>query len=337
MVQDKQEAASSKKKYVFSRLVFFVKGVLTILIFFYIYTSLLKDGLGFSDLKEMITRLLTRENTWAILVLILLCPVNWLLESLKWQLLAGKVVRMSLVEAVRGTLAGLAVGVAMPAQLGDTIGRIATIRSKSKLMAVGPALISNGIQFYVSLLFGTICFFELRHRLPISKQYADLFLMGLTGLLCLGVVITVYRRSLTHWRVNLRFLEKFRPNIEVMGTYSGSEIGRALGIGVVRYLTFMAQFVIALSLLDFQVGMADLLYCTGVIFLAKTLIPALNIFGDLGMREFTALVVFQSYEVTALQVVTATFLVWLVNILGPVLIGLFMIWKRHYGATAAES
>ncbi len=70
--------------------------------------------------------------------------------------------------------------------------------------------------------------------------------------------------------------------------------------------------------------------CAALIFLAKTLIPAVNVLGDLGLREFTALFVFKQYNLPAEQIIAATFLVWIINVLGPILIGIFLLWKYKW-------
>jgi uncharacterized membrane protein YbhN (UPF0104 family) len=55
--------------------------------------------------------------------------------------------------------------------------------------------------------------------------------------------------------------------------------------------------------------------------------------GDLGLREFTALLVFEQYNLPAEEIIAATFLVWILNVLGPILIGIFLIWKYKWSKT----
>ncbi len=75
----------------------------------------------------------------------------------------------SFYDALRGILTGLAVGVAVPAQLGDTLGRVAALKSDRRLEAIGAAIISNGIQFYVSVLAGACGWVYLYQQLDIPN------------------------------------------------------------------------------------------------------------------------------------------------------------------------
>ncbi|RYF51547.1 MAG: UPF0104 family protein, partial [Cytophagaceae bacterium] len=60
---------------------------------------------------------------WAAL-LVLLAPVNWGLEALKWQLLIRRIEPVSFAGAYRAVLAGMTLSFALPAQLGDVAGRV---------------------------------------------------------------------------------------------------------------------------------------------------------------------------------------------------------------------
>lgn len=332
-MQDRQVNASSKEKSKFGTVFLVVKLAVTAFIFYYIYTSVTDQVFDREVVVRIITSVLSTENTPELFLFVILCPVNWLLEAVKWKMLAGKVIKLSLPEALRSILIGLAFGVAVPAQLGDTVGRVASLRSKERLMAIGPAMISNGIQFYVSVLIGLICFWNIRQQLPLSDKVSNTVVGIALALIVLGILVAVYRSRLTNWKGSYRFLEKFRPHIAVMGEYTVAELLGALVIGLMRYFVFMGQFLLALSLFNFPVSLAELCYGVGTILLAKTLIPAINIFGDLGTREFTALFVFQSLNVPALQVVCATLMVWAINILGPVLIGMMVIWRRRFNGS----
>ena len=95
-------------------------------------------------------------------------------------------------------------------------------------------------------------------------------------------------------------------------------------------MLILTQFVLALSLFNFPLNYQQLGSCVALIFLAKTLIPAINVLGDLGLREFTALFVFKQYNLPAEEIITATFLIWIINVLGPILIGIFLIWKYKW-------
>ena len=329
MLQDK-ELVPAKEKSIWRKLLPIAKAVVTILILTYIYRTFNNEQKGIADIGAVLSDILVKENSAILVFLLLLVPVNWALESLKWQRLASKAIDITFGEAFRSTLTGLAVGVAVPAQLGDTIGRVGALRSKNRLTAIGAAIISNGIQFYVSVLGGAIGWYYLGEslELPAASQHMliFLFLVILIG----GLSLFQFRHRILRIHPSKAWQKKVYDMVKIIGVYSGRDMLYATILGMARYLVFLSQFVITLSLFNFHLGILTLSACVSLIFLAKTLIPAVNVLGDLGLREFTALFVFHQFNLPSEQVIAGTFLIWILNIVGPILIGIFLIWNYKW-------
>jgi len=329
MVQDSQLKAS-KEKSTWRKLFWVIKLIVTLLILSYIYKTFQNEQKGIGDIGSVYKQILKEDHFFALVLMLILVPVNWALESFKWQRLASKAVKITFKEAFRGTLTGLAVGVAAPAQLGDTIGRVAALKSDDRLKAIGAAVVSNGIQFYVSLIFGGWGLAWIGNKLGMDSSGKTMLYALLAILLTLGFIIISFRKRLTSLQTNSVFLAKTLSYFRIIGSYTGADLLIATTFGTLRYLVFLTQFLLALSLFDFPMSILDLAGCVALIFLAKTLIPAINVLGDLGLREFTALFVFKQYNLPAEQVIAATFLIWIINVLGPILIGIFLIWKYKW-------
>ncbi|WP_439559451.1 lysylphosphatidylglycerol synthase domain-containing protein [Dyadobacter sp.] len=333
MVQD-NELSPPKEKTSRLNLLWGVKLLVTFLILSYIYKTFQNEQKGAADVGQVLSNAWNTANLALLGLILILVPVNWALESLKWRKLAQKVLPITFKEAFRGTLTGLAVGVAAPAQLGDTIGRIALLKSDKRLEAIGAALISNGIQFSVSVAAGGAGWFLLMDRLRIPEMTKTLVSALIVTIFILSFLVVWFRKQLTNWHPARLSVQKLHSYIRIIGAYSASELLWASLHGTLRYCVFLSQFVLALSLFDLPVAVADLTACVSLIFLAKTLIPAINVLGDLGLREFTALVVFASYNLPPEKIIAATFMVWIVNVLGPILVGIYLIWKYKWRQSA---
>lgn len=328
-MQDK-ELSPPKPKSNQANLLWAIKLVVTALVLSYIYRTFRNEQKGIGDIGDVFGEIWSVQNAPVFVTMLLLVPVNWTLESLKWQKLIARIIPLSFRDALRGTLTGLAVGVAVPAQLGDTLGRVAALRSDRRLEAIGAALISNGIQFYVSALAGACGWIYLKDQLAIPDT-ARLAVNGiLFVIIFLGPALLPFRKQINNWEPSKRIFVKIKEYLNVIGRYTPSELATGTGYGLLRYLVFLSQFVLALSLFHFQVSIWQLAACVTLIFLAKTLIPAINVLGDLGLREFTALVVFAPFKLPAEQIIAATFLIWILNVLGPILVGIFLIWKYKW-------
>lgn len=329
MLQDRH-LLLPKEKSIPSKVWLLAKWVVTLLILSYLYSTFQKEQKGVRDVWSVLLAVFTHQNRPLLLLMLLLVPLNWALESWKWMLLARKAVRIDFGEAFRSTLTGLALGVAVPAQLGDTLGRISSLRSEKRFSTLGAALVSNGVQFYLSVLGGGLSMIILHTSLAFPAPYHQLVKGVLAVVLLGGLLIGILRRRIVNIPGKRLWIGKFKANIAVIARYSGTDLAKALALGALRYLVFVGQFVLALSLFGLPVPVLDLWGCVGVILLVKTLLPAINVIGDLGLREFTALLVFEPYGLSSEKIVAATFLIWLVNILGPLLVGVFLIWKYKW-------
>lgn len=328
-MQDK-ELSPPKPKSNQANLLWVVKLVVTALVLSYIYRTFRNEQKGIGDIGSVFGAIWSLQNAPVLILMLALVPVNWALESLKWQKLISRIIPITFRDAMRGTLTGLAVGVAVPAQLGDTLGRVAALRSDRRLEAIGAALISNGIQFYVSVLAGAFGWEYLKDQLAIPGTARLTVNCILLAIIFLGPALLSFRTQIDNWKPARRIFVKMKEYLNVIGRYKPAELATGTGYGLLRYLVFLSQFILALSLFHFPVGIWQLAACVTLIFLAKTLIPAINVLGDLGLREFTALVVFAPFKLPAEQIIAATFLIWILNVLGPIVVGMFLIWKYKW-------
>ena len=275
-------------------------------------------------------RVVRNPERWAIL-LVSLTPFNWGLEALKWQILLQRVEKTSFGDAFRGVLAGLSLGFALPAQLGDTAGRVLSLRTSARAEAIGASLVSGGMQFYVAIVFGTVAWAHHLSTAPTRNNLAGQGLLTLLlGFSALGVGFGLVRRQVIGWLATWAMLRRFAGYWHVAGAYDDSEIGLALAAAALRYLVFSGQFYAAMQLVGVELPLGVSVSGIGVVFLAKTVTPAFNLLSDLGVREAASLWVFEPFGAPAPVLVTATLTLWVANILMPVLIGLIWVWRLKW-------
>ena len=285
------------------------------------------------DWNTVQTQLRTVEHPerWAA-ALLLLTPVNWGFEALKWQILLRRVEKTSFRDAYQGVLAGVSLGFALPAQLGDTAGRVLSLRT-NRARAVGASLVSGGMQFYVAIVFGTAAWAYHMTVVPErNNQTSNWLLAFLVALSLGGVVFGLTRRRLIAYLTQRTALSRFADYWQVAGLYSNAEIGLALSVAALRYLVFSGQFYLAMRLVGIILPMGISASGIGLVFLAKTITPAFNLLSDLGVREAASLWVFAPfgrtiYTLPAPVLLTATLTLWIANVLMPVLVGLIWVWK----------
>lgn len=271
-------------------------------------------------------RTVEHPERWAV-SLLALTPVNWGFEALKWQILIRRVETTDFWSAYRGVLAGVSLGFALPAQLGDTAGRVLSLRT-NRAGAVGASLVSGGMQFYVALVFGTLAWAHHLTVTPDRDNPAGRWLLVLLAVLSsLGVLFGFVRRRLLGWLESRLGKHRFADYWIVARQYTDGEISLALGAAAVRYLVFSGQFYLAMRLVGLRLPPEVSASGIGLVFLAKTITPAFNLLSDLGVREAASLWVFAPFAVPVPILLTATLTLWLANVLTPVLVGLIWVWR----------
>lgn len=295
------------------------------LIGFIIYT-LRQQTIRWADLRQP---LLTTNwaSGWAVL-LVMLTPLNWSFEALKWQLLAKRLAPLRFFEALNGVLAGLSLGMALPGPVGDTTGRVLSIRAGHRTGAVGAALVAGGMQFYVALVVGTFAWATYLSNVPArATPTATGLLYLLAGLSLLGIVLNFYRNRFVGWSAKWPLLGRFVAYWQVIGQYTHQDMAAVFGLALLRHLTFSLQLYAAFRLYGVTLAPQPVAAAVGVIFLVKTIAPAFHWLSDLGVREAAALWVFAPFGLTAPPLLAATLTLWLVNIGVPVGIGVFSLWR----------
>ncbi|AUD06366.1 lysylphosphatidylglycerol synthase transmembrane domain-containing protein [Spirosoma pollinicola] len=269
---------------------------------------------------------------WATALLVL-TPINWGFEALKWQILLRRVEATSFWGAYRGVLAGVTLGFALPAQLGDTAGRILSLRT-NRAEAVGASLVSGGMQFYVAIVFGTVAWAYHLIIVPERNNLTGNWLLGLlVSLSAGGVVFGLLRQRLIRYLSERPKLRRFANFWQVAGLYSDAEIGLALSTATLRYLIFSGQFYLAMRVVGLILPPDVAASGIGLVFLAKTITPAFNLLSDLGVREAASLWVFSPFGIPVPILLTATLTLWVANVLMPVLVGLIWVWKLKLTAS----
>ena len=297
--------------------------VITLLAVVVLLYKKLKDPTNFgSGFWYEISLLSTNVSSIALLSLsIILMPLNWFMEAVKWKFLVQKQHVISNRSAFEGVLTGLSLGFVTPHAVGDYVGRLIQLPVDNKTQLIGSVWLGKVVQMIVTALFGligVIAFFR-----TVNFQI-NTFLIGLALLTLFSSAIVGFiflKSTYSGW------IARFQGYFKIVLSYSSSELLKILGLAISRYLIFSIQFV--LILFAFKVPLAFLELFSGVtwILLLKSIIPSFNFMSDLGIRELSTITFFDQFDIDQIPVVSASLILWLINILIPMLIGLVLFIK----------
>ena len=303
-----------RKKEVFSRALPWIKaGVSVAVIVFIIF----KLGKRAEEIRAMIDLVWQRLDWFPCMLLIILMPVNWGLEVVKWHFIANRSVQLSWRAAISGVLNGLAMGFITPHAVGDYLGRIEQMPEGDKVEMGGMVMLSRVVQMSATFVFGLYGVVIL--MTPIKALF-----FGVAGLLVILSFLCIARLSAgsVRWpEVIVRFARPFKI-LEPKDTFIITVLA------FVRYVVFGFQLAWAIFLFS---GMSFQLAASGAtwILLFKSIAPVFNFLSDLGIREASAVVFYDALHMDYLPVILASLLIWCINILLPTLAGALNILRSR--------
>ena len=124
-----------------------------------------------NDFKEQLNFFLLNfksENFYLFLLALLLMPINWLLETVKWRLLIKS--KEPFIHLLKSVIAGVTLGFVTPGRAGEFVGRVMFVAEKNKakifyLSSIGGiaqsvATLTAGV-FFVFMWSGNSFFYGL--------------------------------------------------------------------------------------------------------------------------------------------------------------------------------
>ncbi len=305
-----------------------LKWLLILLIILFIFQSLIDEKqLGKNTLNQLI-ELSKSGRLYLFIFPVLLAGLNWLIETYRWQMLAGKIEKISLISAFNSVLAGQSLSFITPQSIGDYLGRILHMDQKNRSEAIGAVMFGRWAQTLITGMFGSI---GLVYVIKAQFKLTNFSLMILAVVtICFWLVIIhlfVVKRGLLVNKIQSLIGEKWSRYIVVLNAFQPNESMAILLLTALRYFIFSTQFVLIYLIFDTEVIWGPLIGGITWMFLLKSIIPAINIFADLSVRELAVVYFFNLYPATIPVIILSSFFLWVINILIPTVIGIIQVYR----------
>ena len=297
-----------------------LKLVLLCLLAWVIYQQVFAE-LSWQQIREALSNE-EKPVQWAWLVLvILLIPVNWMLETFKWLSLLPRRTGLGFWESFRAVLAGVAVSLVTPNRIGEYAGRVLLVQRRQRWNAVLATLVGSIAQMLVLLTGGLVGLLIYGgDRLDFSRQQYILLLICLCLILLLGfyTFFNIRRFAVFIRRISRRF-KVFRHLLRI-GAYRPRVLARALRWAAGRYLTYVFQYLFILHFFGveppFLVGFAGI----ATIYLIQTSVPLPPVVALFARGEI-ALLIWGPYSESPVSVLAASMGLFILNLVVPALLG----------------
>lgn len=314
-----------QKNISFSKAVKIVKLILFLAVIWCLYGIVTSESFRWQIFLNSLKQAFGRVP-FVFLFSFLLMFLNWSLEARKWQLLASKVEKISFGEAFKSVVAGLGLGLLIPQGIGDYAGRALRLQSRYRFRTAGVFLLGNSVQLFTAIFFGCISSSTLLLLYKPELKNTWLILMLLESFLLFFFLLFIFRTDRVAARLSrLRYISKLSPYLETVGAISHTETAKIFLLSVSRYLTFSLQFILILKAFDITLNFLELFAAVSSVFLIKSIVPAFNFLGDLGIREVSSIYFFGLFLIPEEPVLAASLCLWFINIFLPTICGLIFI------------
>ena len=330
-----------------SRWAFFFKMVLVLL-----FAALLVQELGSGDKLRSAWAAFRVQwagaNVWWAAAALALLPLNWGAETQKWLLLLRVFSpAASWGLALRGVLAGVSLAVFTPNRLGEFAGRVLLVPPELRWRAAAVNVVSTLSQTLVVLAAGGLgLWWFVRQVLRPEPFYAGavavLTAVGVAALFFfyfqIRLLVPALRRL--RWLRSWARLRKERwpwlgkqlrlllRGVAVLGRLEQRTLWAVLGWAAFRYAVYSAQYFFLLQFFGVQTGIWGGLAGISTLFLLQTGIPLPPAMG-LVARGSLAVQVWSQFGANEVSSLSATFTLWIINLILPALVGTFFLLNVH--------
>jgi uncharacterized membrane protein YbhN (UPF0104 family) len=257
-----------------------------------------------------------------------LLPLNIWLQYRKWALMLRRVYPDVRDGDIRGSLLiGFSFGLVTPARIGEFGGRAISVRDAKPSVLMGLTAVDKLSTMAVTVGVGLpgVLLYGLLHPFMDRVLLVAVFAGTVaTGLLVVSALSRLRGRA---WHAEHWAGRTYRRMTTAMQTLDASTVRIMLLLSVMFYFTFLVQFFLLLSAFG-PVSLFSALAGISTIMLIKTIVPPVTL-GELGIREGTAVIVLSHAGVLAAAALSASLLLFVVNLLIPALIGLPLLLRAR--------
>lgn len=284
-------------------------------------------------------------DQWMLLVIsVLLIPVNWGLEALKWWWMVKRYYpEEPFRDCFQSVIAGITTGIFTPNRIGEYAGRILYLSPGHRAEAVMMLMLDRAAQMLITLLMGSAALYLLVQAHE-NQLIAGLHAAGITfeptwlpwmyaGLATVNLIVLtgIFNPHTLHkllWKFPLQRLPLVAKASDALLDLESRLLARILVVGAVRSTVFSLQYVLLMWAFGYTGSLSLALGMIWVIFFIKSAIPSVAL-SELGVRESTALLVMGLWAVPDTVAFSSTFLLYVLNIILPALIGTIFVQRMR--------
>jgi len=265
-------------------------------------------------------RSLSIENGFLFVIVVLLMPVNWLLEAMKFRLFLGRKADGNLGNQFKAVLGGVSLSMLLPNRMGEFAGRLLFITSGNRPAGFSATVACSSLQMIWILLFGGLALgWSGGINLLTQKAYLDPVMALVAVVVAISLIFI-----LSSFGKTSRFLKESISHFRISLGFKTVTVGLILAL--VRYSVFNVQFGLLLVATGCNLSWMSIIQFTTLVYFCQSIIPLPPAVGWIGRLQL-AVVVSGLLFVSPAQAVLASLMLWTINLLLPGFAGAYFIAK----------
>ena len=314
---------------------FLIKIGVVFLTLFYLYKQLsLKASIKDFNIDHIFLQL--QNNYFLIILVLFMMFINWFLESLKWRFLISKIEKISILRSIQAIFSGITVSSFTPNRVGEYGGRVFCLKKADRIQAVLITIIGSMAQLITTIIFGLLGILLLPNLIPAFDALLSDFVFAYPIILFIFILLNVILVTLflnisvfSFLLSKFNFLSKYHKYHNVFCFYDLHELLEVLLYSIARYIVFTTQFFILLFIFEVNITYIEAIILTSSMLFIISIIPTIAI-TEIGVRGSVSLFLFSFISSNTIGILSATFVMWVVNLLLPAIIGTIFIFTLNF-------
>lgn len=306
-----------------------IKVIILILSYGFIYKQVFYNK-SLDEIINTFQKPLLSGNYKIISLVFMLMFVNRGLEAVKWKILISKIENISFFRSMQAILSGTTISLFTPNGTCEFIGRVFFLHHADRIEGTVITIIGNFSQTLITIVLGcfSIIFFTW-------KMFSiNIYIFGLLAFLLVSISII---SIMAYYNINIlsiylskkKLFAKYSKYIDIFSYYNKLSLTKILFLSFSRYIVFTFQFLLLLWLYNVNISVSYGIVIISLIFLMQTIIPSIAL-AELGIRGSVAIYFLSSFSNNNLEILSATYGIWLINIVISGILGSFFILKLKF-------
>jgi hypothetical protein len=283
---------------------------------------------------DLVVRWQQIQSSWTqffLWLVLLLMPVNWGIEAIKWKLLVSPLEKISFFKAFKSVLAGCSITMLTPNRTGEFGGRILFLEPDKRLSGISATIVGSMSQLIITIIIGTICIVTLTEETASYKLMKEMpwifnsFVFFISSAIGLLLLFFFFRLDFcVSFLERFSFLRKALTHISFIHHLGYKILLRIIFYSLLRYLVFILQYIFLLK--TFRVDLPPVLSfeLLSVFYLMMAIVPTIG-FTELPVRATASILLLGLFSDNVLGIQVAAFGIWLINLALPSLLGSIFI------------